>query len=77
MHLLTSRCGYTSRSKPPSNETRLRAKSDKHSDEDLEIRHLQVRAWKKTGTKVVHDIDTEASLEQTILSVKESIWESL
>ena len=54
-----------------------RAKSDKHSDKDLEIRHLQVRAWKKTGTKVLRDIDTEASLEATILSVKEAIWESL
>lgn len=54
-----------------------RSKSDKHSDEDLEIRHQQVAAWKKTGTKVVRDIDTEASLEATILSVKEAIWESL
>ena len=54
-----------------------RSKSDKHSDEDLEIRHKQVAAWKKTGAKVVRDIDTEASLEATILSVKEAIWESL
>lgn len=54
-----------------------RAKANRHSDENLEIRHQKVRAWKKTGTKVVHDIDTEASLEQTVLSVKEAIWESL
>jgi thymidylate kinase len=54
-----------------------RTKADKHSDSDLELRHMQVRAWKKTGTKVLHDIDTEASLDQTILSVKEAIWESL
>jgi len=55
----------------------LRTKSDKHGDEDLEIRHQQVCAWKKTGTKTVRDIDTEASLEETVLSVKEAIWESL
>lgn len=55
----------------------LRTKLDKHSDEDLVIRHQKVRAWKNTGAKVVREIDTEANLDQTILSVKESIWESL
>ena len=54
-----------------------RAKADKHVDKDLEIRHQQVRDWKATGTTVVRDIDSNASLEQTILSVKEAIWESL
>jgi len=55
----------------------LRKKADKHSDEDLEIRHQMVRTWKKTGTKVVRDIDTDVSLELTVKSVKEAIWESL
>jgi thymidylate kinase len=56
---------------------RLRTKVDRHDDDNLEIRHQQCRAWQKTGTKVVHDIDTEASLEVTILSVKKNIWNSL
>ena len=54
-----------------------RTKTDKHSDEDLEIRHQQVRDWSKAGTRQVRDIDTEASLDQTVLSVKSAIWESL
>ena len=56
---------------------RERTKSDRHSDEDLECRHQPCRAWRKTGTKVVHDIDTEQSLADTTLSVKQAIWESL
>jgi thymidylate kinase len=56
---------------------RQRTKVDRHSDEDLEIRHQKCRAWRNAGTKVVHDIDTEASLAETILSVKKTIWSSL
>ena len=54
-----------------------RTKADNHSDKDLEVRHQKVVAWNKTGTRVVCDIDTEASLDQTIQSVRKAIWGSL
>ncbi|MGZ8159302.1 MAG: hypothetical protein ACXWT1_02875 [Methylobacter sp.] len=47
-------------------------------DEDyLETRHQQAGKWHKHGTKYSYDIDTEMSLEETILNVKRSIWEAL
>ena len=47
-------------------------------DEDyLETRHQQAGNWHKHGTKYSYDIDTEMSLEETLLSVKRSIWEVL
>jgi deoxyadenosine/deoxycytidine kinase len=47
-------------------------------DEDyLEARHRQVSNWNKNGTKYYNDINTEMSLNDTILSVKRAIWEVL
>jgi thymidylate kinase len=47
-------------------------------DEDyLEARHRQVSNWNKNGTKYYNDINTEMSLDDTILSVKRAIWEVL
>lgn len=47
-------------------------------DEDyLEARHQQAGKWHKHGIKYTYDIDTEMSFEETILSVKKSIWEVL
>jgi thymidylate kinase len=56
---------------------RERPMADRHSDESVEVRHEPNRAWKKTGTKIVHDVDTEMSLAETVLLVKKTIWESL
>lgn len=47
-------------------------------DEDyLVARHREIRDWHKHGTKYIHDIDTEQTLEATILNVKKAVWESL
>jgi thymidylate kinase len=43
----------------------------------LEARHRQVSNWNKNGTKYYCDINTEMSLDETILSVKRAIWEVL
>ncbi|MGH7493169.1 MAG: hypothetical protein ACREOO_12345 [bacterium] len=51
--------------------------AEKDSDEYLEIRHQQSREWFKPGTKFIHDISTERPLEETILAVKQVIWQAL
>ncbi len=56
---------------------RARLKASKELDEYLEIRHQQSREWSKAGTKFIYDIDTERSLEETMLAVKHAIWQSL
>lgn len=54
-----------------------RIKIGKETDEYLESRHRQSGEWNMPGTKYVYTIDTEQSLDETILSVKKAIWESL
>jgi thymidylate kinase len=56
---------------------RERVKSSKEADDYLEARHRQFREWHKSGTKYLHEIDTERPLAETILNVKKMIWESL
>lgn len=47
------------------------------AEDYLEARHRQIQEWNKHGTKYSYDIGTERSLEETILSVKNAIWEAL
>jgi thymidylate kinase len=56
---------------------RQRTSIDRHTDEDLAARHEPTYAWKKTGTKVVHDIDTELDLAETLTLVRKTLWELL
>jgi thymidylate kinase len=56
---------------------RNRARAGSEAEDYLELRHRESREWRKHGTKYLHDIDTEQSLDETILSVKKAIWESL
>ena len=56
---------------------RERVKAGKETDAYLKARHLQNQAWSMPQVKHVFDIDTEQSLPQTILNVKQSIWETL
>lgn len=54
-----------------------RIKAGKESDAYLESRHRQSREWNMAGTKYVVPIDTELPLIETILNVKQNIWEIL
>ncbi len=54
-----------------------RNKPGKETDEYLEYRHSLNRKWQKPGTQYMYDVDTEQTLEATILNVKKNIWESL
>ena len=54
-----------------------RIKIGKESDVYLASRHIHNEDWQRAGTRCIHDIDTERSLEDTILSVKKAIWNSL
>jgi len=56
---------------------RERIKIGKETDEYLESRHLQSQEWHFSGTKYIQSIDTELPLPETILKVKESIWEAI
>lgn len=56
---------------------RERIKAGNETDAYVESRHRQCRGWYMTGVKHVHDIDTERPLRETILSVREMIWEAL
>jgi hypothetical protein len=56
---------------------RERVKNAKDADAYLEARHQLSREWRKSGTKYLHDIDTERSLAETMLRVKKAIWQSL
>jgi thymidylate kinase len=59
------------------NRNRERAKTAKDADDYLEARHQLSGEWRKSGTKYLHDIDTEHSLAETMLRVKQAIWHSL
>jgi thymidylate kinase len=56
---------------------RERIKAGNETDVYVESRHRQNREWYMSGTKWIYDIDTEQPLEETILSTKKTIWESL
>lgn len=56
---------------------RERIKPGKETDAYLESRHRQSQDWRRAGTKYIYDIDTERPLNETILSVKQVVWESL
>lgn len=56
---------------------RNRRETGMDAEDYLEARHRQVSQWYKHGTKYYCDINTEMSLDETILSVKRSIWELL
>lgn len=61
-------------------ETAKQRNRERHGQEGeryLEARHRQSQDWHMPGTRHVYDIDTEQSLEETIRSVKEAIWEVL
>lgn len=47
------------------------------AEDYLEARHRSVQEWQRPGTRYIYDIDTEMSLEETILNVKKAIWVSL
>lgn len=54
-----------------------RIKKDKESNEYVESRHLKNKDWQVAGKTSICDIDTNQSLDETILLVKKRIWESL
>jgi hypothetical protein len=54
-----------------------RQKTDKHSNDYLEVRHLERHKWDEAGTSPIHDIDTDLPLPDTILNVKKVIWKAL
>lgn len=54
-----------------------RIKARKESAEYVASRHRHAREWSKAGTRIVHSIDTEQSLAETIRRVKCAIWDSL
>jgi thymidylate kinase len=55
----------------------LREKSFKEEDDYLESRHELVNLWSSPASQRLYDIDTDQSLEDTILAVKKAVWESL
>jgi thymidylate kinase len=56
---------------------RNRERNGQDGEAYLEARHRQSQDWYIPGARYVYDIDTEQTLEKTIYSVKEAIWESL
>jgi thymidylate kinase len=54
-----------------------RIKVEKEQDAELEFRHRQSLSWHMSGANCVHDIDTDQSLTETVLSTKRVIWEWL
>lgn len=54
-----------------------RAKHDKHSNESLEVRHLRLPEWSRAEVRLVHDVDTDQPLPETLLRVKQAIWTCL
>ncbi|HKZ80885.1 MAG TPA: hypothetical protein VJ124_21615 [Pyrinomonadaceae bacterium] len=56
---------------------RNNARLEQDGDTYLEARHQQSQNWSMPGTRSVYDIDTEQTLEETVRSVKEAIWEAL
>ena len=43
----------------------------------LQNRHQQARDWFMTGTRSIHDINTDLPLAEILLAVKQAIWSSL
>lgn len=56
---------------------RAREKSDKHSNDFLEFRHRESHRWNRAGIRCIHEVDTDLPLPDTILNVKEIIWNAL
>jgi hypothetical protein len=56
---------------------RERIKAGKETDAYVEARHRQSQDWHMPGTRSVHDIDTEQTIEETTCNVKKAIWKSL
>jgi thymidylate kinase len=56
---------------------RERIKDRKGGDAHVEARHRQNPQWQKSGTNRIYDIDTEQSLNETVLSAKKALWASL
>lgn len=54
-----------------------RAKHDKHSNESLEVRHLRLPEWTRREVRLVHDVDTDQPLPETLLRVKQAVWTCL
>lgn len=54
-----------------------RIKPGKETSAYVESRHRQSRDWHRAGTKYIYDINTDQSLEETILQAKRYIWESV
>jgi thymidylate kinase len=40
----------------------------------LQSRHQQVKEWFMPGTRSIQDINTDLSLSETLLAVKQAIW---
>jgi thymidylate kinase len=43
----------------------------------LQSRHQQAKKWFIPGTRAIQDINTDLSLDETILAVKQAIWPAL
>jgi thymidylate kinase len=43
----------------------------------LQSRHQQAKEWFMPGTRAIRDIDTDLSLEETLLAVRQAIWPAL
>ncbi len=54
-----------------------RIKAGKEDNTYVESRHRESKEWRRSGTKYLHNIDTELSLAETIHHVKKAIWELL
>lgn len=55
---------------------RERQKADKHTDEDLENRHMSLGSWSTPSGRCL-EVSTEGTLEETALRAKQAIWEAL
>ncbi len=56
---------------------RDRIKPGKETDAYLESRHRIAGNWRKAGTRSIDTVDTEGTLEETLLRMKEVVWKSL
>ena len=54
---------------------RSRRKADKHTDHELEDRHLQPAEFR--SRIAAREIDTQRPLTETLLTAKRAIWETL
>ena len=43
----------------------------------LQHRHQQAKEWYMPGTRLIKDINTDLSLDETLFSIKQAIWSSL